>query len=304
MPTIPQQSEAGADMTRLAVVVASLGRRQILAALVDLLRGQTRPPDAICIVVSRPEDAPAVEEARPIDVIIAPIGSCAQRNAGIERVLPDADIVVFLDDDFVPAPDYIEQLVMFFEDHPSAAGATGLVVADGVTGPGLSMAEALAAISARAPISPENPETLEERVSLYGCNMAFRREAIETVRFDERLPLYGWLEDVDFSARARRFGPLYRTSRLIGAHLGVKGGRTSGVRFGYSQIMNPVYLRLKGTMGLHHAFDNVYRNFLSNHAKLFAPEPHIDRRGRIKGNWMAIADILRGRITPERISRL
>ncbi|MFZ5619011.1 MAG: glycosyltransferase family 2 protein, partial [Pseudomonadota bacterium] len=104
--------------------------------------------------------------------------------------------------------------------------------------------------------------------------------------------------------RARLWGALFCTSRLVGAHLGVKGGRTSGVRFGYSQIMNPVYLRLKGTMGLHHAFDNLYRNFLSNHARLFAPEPYIDRRGRVKGNWMAIADILRGRITPERISRL
>ncbi|MFZ5619012.1 MAG: glycosyltransferase family 2 protein, partial [Pseudomonadota bacterium] len=182
-------------MTRVAVVIASLGRRDILAALVDRLRGQTRPPEAICIAVSKQEDARAYSEAEGIEVLVSPIGSCAQRNRGIERVLPDADIIAFLDDDFVPASNYFERLVEFFAERPAAAGVTGVVVADGVTGPGLSMDEAIAAIAAQAPVSPENPEMLEERVSLYGCNMAFRREAIENVRFDERLPLYGWLED-------------------------------------------------------------------------------------------------------------
>jgi len=43
------------------------------------------------------------------------------------------------------------------------------------------------------------------------------------------------------------------------------------------------------------------RNFLSNHAKMLRPEPWVDRRGRVEGNWLALLDLIRGRITPERI---
>src|SRR5690606_30638203 len=101
----------------------------------------------------------------------------------------------------------------------------------------------------------------------YGCNMAFRRSAIEGVRFDERLPLYGWLEDVDFSAQAGRKGVLLKSETLVGVHLGVKGGRTSGVRFGYSQIVNPVYLLGKKTIGRRQAGANMLRTFAANHVK-------------------------------------
>lgn len=34
------------------------------------------------------------------------------------------------------------------------------------------------------------------------------------------------------------------------------------------------------------------------------PEPFVDRRGRARGNLIAIADLLRGRLEPERAARL
>ena len=39
-----------------------------------------------------------------------------------------------------------------------------------------------------------------------GCNMAFRFSALRNVRFDERLPLYAWLEDHDFRGQVERRG--------------------------------------------------------------------------------------------------
>lgn len=288
-------------MTRIAVIIASLGRRNVVADLLEALNRQSRRADRILIAVTKPDDAPSVSQVDGAEVLISPIGSCAQRNAGLDQVGESADIIVFFDDDFVPAPDYFEQLEKFFQNHPEAAGVTGNVLEDGVTGPGLSMEEAKQIIEQRPAAPADEEPVLEERLSLYGCNMAFSREAIENIRFDERLPLYGWLEDVDYSMQAKRWGPIIRSSALQGVHLGVKGGRTSGVRFGYSQIMNPVYLYRKKTMTLYHAFDNLRRNIISNHLRVFFPEPHIDRWGRVKGNWMAFYDILRGRITPERI---
>ena len=48
----------------------------------------------------------------------------------------------------------------------------------------------------------------------YGCNMAFRTAGIGSVRFDERLPLYGWQEDLDFCGALRGSGRIVKTNRL------------------------------------------------------------------------------------------
>ncbi len=289
--------------TNIAVIIASFGRRDYVCELNRRLARQTRPPDHICISVTTPGDAPAREDAGASEVVISPAGLCAQRNTGLDRVAGGADIIVFFDDDFVPAEDYLERLEAFFLENPDVAGATGLVLRDGVTGPGLTYEDADRAITAHAPV-PSSNWSRKGRTSLYGCNMAYRRNAIEGLRFDENLPLYGWLEDVDFSSQARRWGPVVETDAVAGVHLGVKGGRLSGVRFGYSQIVNPVYLHRKGTIAFKQAADNVGGNLLANHVRALAPEPHIDRWGRVKGNWMAIRDVLAGKIDPKAILSL
>jgi hypothetical protein len=130
--------------------------------------------------------------------------------------------------------------------------------------------------------------------------MAFRTTAIGSVRFDERLPLYGWQEDVDFSARID--GELIKTDAFVGVHCGVKAGRERrGEGLGYSQIANPLYLVRKGSMSRSHAIRHCTRNFLANHIRALHPEPWVDRRGRLRGNWIALFDCLRGRLDPERI---
>jgi hypothetical protein len=64
-------------------------------------------------------------------------------------------------------------------------------------------------------------------------------------RFDERLPLYGWLEDVDFGGQLAGIGRIDKLTAARGVHLGIKQGRQSAVRLGYSQIANPTYLSRK-----------------------------------------------------------
>jgi hypothetical protein len=144
-----------------------------------------------------------------------------------------------------------------------------------------------------------------EPYSPYGCNMAFRLASIGDLRFDERLVLYGWLEDRDFAAGlARRGGRLVKSADAIGVHMGVKGGRMAGERFGYSQIVNPLYMLRKGTMTLGQVADHLFRNMSANLGRSLRPEPFIDRRGRLWGNLLGIADVLRGRMQPERAAAL
>ena len=123
--------------------------------------------------------------------------------------------------------------------------------------------------------------------------------------FDERLPLYGWQEDVDLSRRLAPFGTVVRLSAAMGVHLGVKLGRGSGLRLGYSQVANPLYLAAKGEgYPLARAITHIAKNIAMNVARSPWPEPYVDRRGRLRGNALALRDLLRGRMNPERVLTL
>jgi hypothetical protein len=129
-------------------------------------------------------------------------------------------------------------------------------------------------------------------------------DAAKGLWFDESLPLYGWQEDVDYSFQLGRKGTLVYTNLLSGVHLGMKGGRTSGRRLGYSQIANPVYLLRKKTIPPRLAWRLMTRNLAANLVRSIWPEPYVDRAGRLSGNAAALVDLLRGRIHPERILKL
>jgi GT2 family glycosyltransferase len=182
---------------------------------------------------------------------------------------------------------------------------TGLVIADGIIGPGISLEEARSWLSVFGPITRDWRD-LEEVANGYGCNMAMRIAAVEAAhcRFDERLPLYGWLEDVDFGHQLAQRGRIVKTLAAQGVHLGIKEGRQSGMRLGYSQIANPIYLSRKGTLPWLRALRLISRNIAANLLRLMIPEPYIDRSGRASGNIKAFKDLLSGSLTPERILEL
>jgi hypothetical protein len=65
--------------------------------------------------------------------------------------------------------------------------------------------------------------------------------------------------------------------------------------------MNPLYLVRKGTVPLPFACRQISRNVAANIVRSVKPEDHVDRRGRLKGNLIAVLHALRGRIEPEYI---
>ncbi|MFN9505021.1 MAG: glycosyltransferase family 2 protein, partial [Rubrivivax sp.] len=73
---------------------------------------------------------------------------------------------------------------------------------------------------------------------------------------------------------------------------------------GYSQVINPVYLARKGTMSMSYARRLILKNVAANHLKALRPEPWVDRMGRVRGNWIGFMDVIKGRVTPERIESL
>ncbi len=145
---------------------------------------------------------------------------------------------------------------------------------------------------------------MQDHKSPYGCNMAFRANAIEHITFDERLVLYGWLEDRDFAYRAGTGAKRIWTDAIWGVHVGTKHGRASGLRFGYSQVVNPWYLMKKGSMTPFEACGNIFRGLVVNSLGIAFKNAHIDRRGRLSGNIIGIKDILFGQWAPERVVEL
>jgi hypothetical protein len=288
-------SMSGTEM-RIAVIVASVGRAEEVGQLLNGLARQTKAPQSIILSVSKEADLPA-DIPYGVTVVMGAAGLPAQRNRGLDFIQVACDIVVFYDDDFLPARDALENISRFFQSHRDIAGATGHVLADGIGGPGLTYQEALAILAAYE-ANPKPLLVVEAFLCAYGCNMAFRCESIGVTRFDENLPRYAWQEDMDFAGQLASTGKVIRTNDFAGVHRGVKKGRGNGTDLGFSQIVNPVYLVCKGTMTLRKALTLMSCNFIANHLKVFRPEPYVDRRGRLRGNWVGLLHLIQGKVDP------
>jgi GT2 family glycosyltransferase len=293
---------------RLVVIIATAGRKEILNRLLAHLESQVRPPDEV--IVSAPDEAhidPYQPKRFPVSYVLGKLGLTAQRNQALEGALARSDVITFFDDDFLPADDYLERLEAAFEDYADCAVIMGHAVHDGAKTAGFVFDDGLAKLRAaemHTASKARNAPEIAEHVGAYGCNMSVRAEHVGSIRFDERLVLYGWQEDIDFTSQLRRRGRVISLSTLIGVHLGVKSGRVSGLRFGYSQLVNPVYLIRKGTVPTSFGLELMARNVVANLVRSMWPEPHVDRRGRLKGNLLALYHLMQGRIEPEHILKL
>jgi GT2 family glycosyltransferase len=291
----------------IAVIISTRGRPAIVDALVEQLSEQTRPPDHVFVIGTRPEDIAGLSQERAdLTVLVGRTGSSLQRNDGLTLAGSRFSFFVFFDDDFVPSRFWLERMTEIFASRPDVAGITGTVLADGTTTAGISVNEARSIVRLRDTDS-KHGGILHDKLAYggnMGCNMAFRYSAMRDIRFDERLPLYAWLEDHDFRGQIERRGPVVRADALWGVHLGHKQGRLRGVMLGYSQIANAVYLAKKGTVPKPYLAKLAAKNVLINALRSLRPEPFVDRRGRLIGNMVALCDLVRGRLAPERVLKL
>ncbi|HQT79942.1 MAG TPA: glycosyltransferase [Rhodopila sp.] len=296
-------SGSRSSVLRTVVGIPTIGRPAILREVLKEITLQTRPPDGVIICGSTPADIHGVQDICPaVTLLLSEPGLPRQRNT-IMRAVRQADLVVFFDDDFLPHPDYLQVIERVMLADPRTVVATGSVLADGIGGPGLTPHVGRAILSGIS----RSRQNVSTTFSGYGCNMAVRLEPVRThdVWFDERLPLYAWQEDVDFCRRLAAFGSVIRADAACGVHLGVKSGRGSGLRLGYSQVANPLYLaRKRAGYPLRRALSQIGRNVAMNIAMSPMPEPHVDRRGRLTGNALALWDLIAGRMVPERILEL
>lgn len=300
-------------MFKPRVIIATKGRPHETKVILEMLDRQSLNPTQVIVVGTTEAD---ISEARlancgfEVRFFINEPGASKQRNRGINELTFDnaeertsGSFVAFFDDDFRLADDWLERAAETFSTDSEIVGLTGKILADGIKGPGLSETTAVDYLVGNR--KPEKHWATGPVVcdigSVYGCNMAFRTSLLDECRFDENLPLYSWQEDRDLTGQARKFGRVVYQPECRGVHMGVKGGRQSGVKVGYSQIANPIYIAKKGT-----ASDAWKRKFLlkalaGNAIYSIFPPPHTDYRGRLFGNFLALRDLVAGTCRPDKI---
>ena len=237
-----------APLMKLAVAIPTVGRKALVTELLRHLERQTRLPDEVVISAPDPAHVDQTVSCRfPVSFVFGPKGSCAQRNRALDHLGGTADAVVFFDDDFIPADDYLHIVDTGFSQNPDWAAITGRFLKDGAKLGGFTFAQGLE-ILRDAERQPREPLEIVDHVGAHGANMSLRLSAVGSLRFDERLVLYGWHEDIDLTSQLRAKGRVVGLNTLYGVHLGVRSGKASGVPFGYSQVVNIIYLMKKGTV--------------------------------------------------------
>jgi hypothetical protein len=203
---------------------------------------------------------------------------------------------------------YFEKMSQLFKSDPELIVASGHMLADGGRGPMVSRSHAKE-LCAQAESAEGDSDLLKTKPLDYGygCNLVVRTAVGKVFRFDENLSLYAWLEDSDYSHRCTHGGkPPVVNMAAECVHLGWRGGRISGRKMGYSQIVNPIYLWRKARVfTLRHLVIQYWlRCLVANTVGTFWSKPEEDRLNRLKGNLTAMWQLLNRRCDPSAINQL
>lgn len=217
------ESRVPADSLRASVVIITHNGAPRIGRTLHEIECQTAPAEAFEVLVvddGSTDDTAAVVEARGVRVIRLADnqGPGAARNAGLRAA--NAEIVVFIDDDCLPAPTWLQEILTAFSD-PGVDGVGGRIAPLGSPGlitsfitdnnPWVPLPVSLLRSHNRfyrlllylrsvARTSREPGET--ELFAVAGGNMAFRREVLEKVGgFDSSLTVS---EETDLCWRLHR----------------------------------------------------------------------------------------------------
>jgi GT2 family glycosyltransferase len=190
---------------KTSVVIATHNRPDSLPRLVASLAPELATGLREIIVAENGTPAPIQLslEGAPLTHLHEPRpGKCRIQNRAIAQA--GGEILVFLDDDLIVAPGYLEAVEEFFDTHREFAAMKGRILAaedpERKVGP---MAPYL-----DLPIADHGDEVIEVR-GVLGANMAFRADVLKQVGpFDERLGpgAGGHEEETEMSQRLRRAG--------------------------------------------------------------------------------------------------
>jgi hypothetical protein len=287
------------DRTPIAVF-CSANRPAILHESILCLMKQTLTCPILVSVPLEKDLSDLTRQMQGIEIVYGAAGLCAQRNRALSVIKGRPEFIAFFDDDVEVEAHYMEELQNTFREHPSVVLVNGANLAHGIYHAGTltrEMSRTLIEGQLKKGLSKEN---CRPTPAGYGCRMSFRGSLLGKVKFDERLPLYSYLEDYDFTLACRKFGDVVENPRALSVHIEVASGRISLDKRGYSDIVNPIYIAMKNAVGIRRALWDALRLTLRN-AMVAVSSPE---KGRFFGNLAGWRKILLGRIEPEYILKM
>ncbi|WP_242665377.1 glycosyltransferase family 2 protein [Nocardioides sp. PD653] len=200
--------------------VATVGLQSVRPLILTVVDSSDDGGAAVCEILREADS----ESGPTVRFVHTTPGLPHQRNLGIERA--QGDIVHFIDDDVILHPEYCAELGALFDlQGDSLIGAGGLIESHGTRNPRLWWRLGLLDSRRQGVVLPSGVSVIVTHADeplnvqwLSGCSMSFRRSLFELERFDDDLPGYALMEDVDFSWRASLHGSLMITPAATLVH--------------------------------------------------------------------------------------
>ncbi|HPM03471.1 MAG TPA: glycosyltransferase [Candidatus Cloacimonadota bacterium] len=267
---------------KFAVIICTYMRPRDILNLMKSIQIQTVYPDEILVVdgslnseTERALDNLGINNLKYFFVNELHRGAAKQRNFGIEKVSSLIDIVCFLDDDVVLLPNYFEELIRTYKDHPDALGVGGYIIDDvkweevknsykpkvtdyvfdgwktkestrnivrkclglgSDTPPGI-----MPSFSHGRSLFPPTLKTYRVE-QMIGCTSSYRKVVLDDQQFDSFFEGYSLYEDTALALRVSKRGNLYLNTKLKLYHFHSPSGRPNSLKYGKMVVRNGWYV--------------------------------------------------------------
>ena len=239
---VTEGSEGGAGV-RVSIVIPNWNGGEMLAEVLRGLEGQEYGSYDAIVVDDASTDGSlehAQQQCRPFRTVVQEQnrGFAASCNAGAEAA--GGELIAFLNNDAVPEPTWLRELVDSIDRHPEAACVDSKLYRRGsdrvIDGAGDAFTWGLKAYRRGAGARDEGQYSQEEQILLAsGAACLWRAEAFRRLGgFAEEF--FAYYEDVDLSLRARRAGyEIWFAPAAIAWHAG--GASTAAARREFAGFM-------------------------------------------------------------------
>jgi GT2 family glycosyltransferase len=222
---------------RVSVIIATRNRQDMLLVSVREILRQAYPDFEIIVIDTSPRRCEGLpDDPRLTYIAYTEEGGNRnwQRNVGISRAT--GDIAVIADDDIVPSPQWLFEMIAPYID-PAVGGVGGRVV----EGPDVqvfkSSGREIGAVSWWGQVEGNFRARTAAPVEvdhLKGCNLSFRLPLLRKIGgYDERIDGWAMRDETDVCLRARRAGyKLIYSPTAVLEHFGLNNWSDQDIRLG------------------------------------------------------------------------
>lgn len=242
---------------RFAIIIPTIGRFDELRRMLQSLALQSHLPHQVVIVDEAGEGRTVATEFSQLNIFVTtfPKGSAsAKRNRGLQYTTPETELIGFMDDDIVLAPEALEAIRDFWRTSPPELGGVSCNL---VNHPPRQFSKLKSlGVASRLALYDNRPGAVLRSGfhTQLGCltenhyvhwlpstAVVYRRQILLEEAFDEWYQGYSYLEDLDFSYTVGRRYKLAVVALARFWHFPSQIGRSNMYLLGKKEVVNRLY---------------------------------------------------------------